>query len=87
MRVSHADRSDHADRVSIGLPCGQGQLSRIWKVQRDWLSVAKECCPLLSRRLWGGKKYELPAWEASFESDSFSNPELAYWFSQSLVFI
>ena len=44
----------HADRVIIGLPCGQGQLSRIWKVQRDWLSVGKECCPLLSRRLWGG---------------------------------
>ena len=34
----------HADRVIIGLPCGQGQLSRIWKVQRDWLSLGKECC-------------------------------------------
>ena len=44
---------------NIGLPCGQDQVSRIWKVQRDWLSVGKECCPLLSRRLWGGKKYEL----------------------------
>ena len=50
----------HADRVIIGLPCGQGQLSRIWKVQRDWLSVGKECCPRLSRRLWGGTKHELP---------------------------
>ena len=33
----------HADGVIIGLPCGQGQLSRIWKVQCDWLSVGKEC--------------------------------------------
>ena len=50
----------HADHVIIGSPCGQGQLSRIWKVQRDWLSLGKECCPWLSRRLWGGTKYELP---------------------------
>ena len=32
----------HADRVIIGLPCSQGQLSRIWKVQFDWLSLGKE---------------------------------------------
>ena len=32
----------HADRVIIELPCGQGQLSGIWKVQRDWLSLGKE---------------------------------------------
>ena len=44
----------HADRVIIVLPYGQGQLSRMWKVQRDWLSVGKECCPR------GGTKYELP---------------------------
>ena len=25
----------HANRVIIRLPCGQGQLSRIWKVQCD----------------------------------------------------
>ena len=49
----------NADRVIIRLPCGQGQLSRIWKVQCDWLSMGKECCLQLSRRLWGGKKYEL----------------------------
>ena len=30
----------HADRVIIRLPCGQGQLSRIWKVQCDWLSFS-----------------------------------------------
>ena len=53
----------HADHVIIGSPCGQGQLSRIWKVQRDWLSLGKECCPWLSRRLWGGTK-KTPAWEA-----------------------
>ena len=32
----------HADRVIIDeLTCGQGQPSRIWKVQRDWLSLLK----------------------------------------------
>ena len=60
MRVSHADRADHADRVIIGLPCGQGQLSRIWKVQRDWLSLEKECCLRLSRRLWEGRNTSSP---------------------------
>ena len=49
----------HADRV-IGLPCGQGQPSRIWKVQCDWLSLGKECCSRLSKCLWGQTKYELP---------------------------
>ena len=42
----------HADRKNIGLPCGQDQVSRIWKVQRDWQSLGKECCSRLSRRLW-----------------------------------
>ena len=32
----------HADWVIIRLPCGQGQLSRIWKVQCDWLGVCGE---------------------------------------------
>ena len=32
----------HAERVIIGLPCGQGQPSRIWKVQCDWLSLEEE---------------------------------------------
>ena len=50
----------HADRVIIRLPCGQGQPSRIWKVQCDWLSLGKKCCFRLSRRLWGGMKDELP---------------------------
>ena len=48
----------HVDRV-IRLPCSQGQLSRIWKVQRDWLSLGKECCLQWSRHLWGGMKDEL----------------------------
>ena len=39
------------DREIIGLPNGQGQLSRIWKVQCDWLSLGKQCCSGLSRRL------------------------------------
>ena len=46
----------HADRVNVS----QGQLSRIWKVQCHWLSLGKECCSRLSRRLWGGTKHELP---------------------------
>ena len=50
----------HTDRVIIRLPCGQGQLSRIWKVQCDWLSMGKECCLRLSTRLWGGMKNKLP---------------------------
>ena len=32
----------HVDRVIIGLPWGQGQPSRIWKVRCDWVSVAEE---------------------------------------------
>ena len=47
------------DREIIGLPNGQGQLYRIWKVQCDWLSLGKQCCSGLSRRLWGGTKHEL----------------------------
>ena len=43
----------HADRVIIGFPCGQGQ-------HLDWLTLGKECCSQVSRRLWGGMKYELP---------------------------
>ena len=51
----------HADQVIIiRLPCGQGQLSRIWKVQCDWLSIGKERCLQLSRRLCRGMKNELP---------------------------
>ena len=50
----------NADRVIIRLPCGQGQLSRIWKVQCDWLSLGKECCFPLSWRLWGGKNTSSP---------------------------
>ena len=61
IRSHKAFRVFLADRVIIGLPCGQGQLSRIWKVQCDWLSLGKECCSRLSRRrLWEGTKSELP---------------------------
>ena len=34
----------------IELPCGQGQLSGIWKEQRDWLSLGKENVVLV----WAG---------------------------------
>ena len=60
----------HADCVIIGLPCGQGQLSRIGKVQCDWLSLGKECCLRLSRHLWGGMKTsspKKPVWQATLE--------------------
>ena len=50
----------HGDRVIIGLPCGQGQLSRIWKVQRDWLSLGNECCLRLYVRVC------LLKWQFSF---------------------
>ena len=51
----------HADRVILsGYPAGQGQPSRIWKVQCDWLTMGKECCSRLSRLFWEGTKYELP---------------------------
>ena len=60
IRGQKAFRVFDADQVIIRLPCGQGQLSRIWKVQCDWLSLGKECHLRLSRRLWGGMKNELP---------------------------
>ena len=47
-------------RSIIRFPFGQGQLSRIWKVQCDWLGMGKECCFRLSRRLWEGMKNDLP---------------------------
>ena len=51
----------HADRVILsGYPAGQGQPSRIWKVQCDWLTMGQECCSRLTRHLWEGTKYELP---------------------------
>ena len=62
----------HAEQVIIGLPCGQGQLSRIWKVQCDWLSLEKECCSRLSRReRWALLK--TPAWEANKKDDTTQN--------------
>ena len=50
----------HADRVINRLPCDQGQLSRFWKVQCDWLSLGKESCSLLSRHLWKGRNTSSP---------------------------
>ena len=50
----------HADRVILsGYPAGQGQPSRIWKVQCDWLTMGQECCSQLTRHLWEGTRYEL----------------------------
>ena len=49
----------HAGRAIIGLPCSQGQLSRIWKLQSDWLSLGKEYCSWLSRHSRGGMKDEV----------------------------
>ena len=49
----------HANQVIVRLPSGQGQLSRIWRVQCDWQSLEMECYLRLSRCLWGGMKDEL----------------------------
>ena len=63
----------HADRVIIGLPCGQGQLSRIWKVQRDWLSVGKEMLFSVEQAFVGRDEMrallKAPAWEATLVRD------------------
>ena len=53
----------HADRVIIVFQCCQGQLSRTWKVQCDWLSLGNECCTWLSRRFTVGK--DEIAWKAN----------------------
>ena len=53
----------HADRVIIVFQCCQGQLSRTWKVQCDWLSLGNECCTSLSRRFTVGK--DEIAWKAN----------------------
>ena len=51
----------HAYRVIISYPAVKVNLvSRIWKVQCDWLGLGKECCLRLSRRLWGEMNDELP---------------------------
>ena len=55
----------HADRVIIGLPWGQGQLSRIWKVQCNWLSLGKEYCARFVGREEIRAPLKTPEWEAS----------------------
>ena len=59
----------HADRVIFRLPCGQGQLSRIWKVQCDWLSMGKGMLSSVEQAFVGRNEKRAPlkthAWEAS----------------------
>ena len=58
-----------ADRV-IRLPCSQGQLSRIWKVQCDLLSVEKKMLSSVENAFVGRDEnhalLEMPVWEAKF---------------------
>ena len=50
-----------ADRVIIdGLTCGQGQPSRIWKVQRDWLSLLKGLLFSVEQALAGRDEIRTP---------------------------
>ena len=59
----------HADQVIFVLPCNQGQPSRIWKVQCDWLRLGKECCSAFVA--WDEIRAPLktPAWEATLHQD------------------
>ena len=81
----------HADLVIIRLPCGQVQLSRIWKVQCDWLSLGKRCCLGLSRRFWFVGRDErrvplkTPVWEARRLTETTKN-ELKRWFTPRNTF-
>ena len=57
------------DGVIIGLPCRQSQLSTIWKVQCDWLSLGKECFFSVEQAFVGREEVRAPLktleWEAS----------------------
>ena len=51
----------YADRVIIdGLTCGQGQPSRIWKAQRDWLSLLKGLLFSVEQALAGRDEIRTP---------------------------
>ena len=60
----------HTDQVIIRLPCSQGQLSRIWKVQCDLLSVEKKMLSSVENAFVGRDEkhalLEMPVWEAKF---------------------
>ena len=45
---------------AIGLTCGQGQPSRIWKVQRDWLSLLKGLLFSVEQALEGRDEIRTP---------------------------
>ena len=71
------------DRGIIGLPCGQGQPSRIWKAQCDWLSLGKECCSRLSRVVGRDEiraPLKTPVWEAKKQSLLSLNLKAKYQF-------
>jgi len=58
----------HAGGVIIGLPCGQGQTSRIWKVQCVLAKLGKEMLFSDERAFVGRKEIrallKTPTWEA-----------------------
>ena len=65
----------HADRVIIGLPCGQGQLSRIWKVQRDLAKRGKGMLSSVEQAFVGREEIraplKTPAWEAKDSAELY----------------
>ena len=58
----------HADRVIIGLPCSQGQFSRIWKVQCRLAKLGKRMLFSVEQVFVGRDEIrapiKTPAWEA-----------------------
>ena len=58
----------HADRVIIRLPCGQGQLSRIWKVQCGLAKLGKGMLSSVEQAFVGRDEkrapLKMPVWEA-----------------------
>ena len=58
----------HADRVIIGLPCGQGQFFRIWKVQNTLAKLGKRMLFSVEQVFVGTDEIQAPlktpAWEA-----------------------
>ena len=78
----------HADRVIIdGLTCSQGQPSRIWKVQRDWLSLGKGMLFSVEQALAGRDeirtplKIKTPAGDRRLGLSACARPEMSVVFS------
>ena len=76
----------HADRVIIRLLCGQGQLSRIWKVKIMWLAKLGKGMLSSVEQVFEGRDekwapLKMPAWEARWHYDisSFNHDKNWPW--------